>query len=179
MTLFFALLFMGLGDGAPFIQALWWVLALVEYHYEGWILYCAVMRHKQVHDLALQGKGPPMTKTQRLLSGATLVIGIPWDIGLNVIASLYFWELPFKLTARGIMGVTLAFPDGTGLSGRALAAAQAVWNFLARRQWLLSQRLEWLVYHTPDDPSNWRRRRALSFRMELLDNIDPGGIHRA
>lgn len=170
------LLFFGLAAGDPLAQLGYLVFGVLEFHYEGWLLFAAVMRVKQVRDLHAEGKGPPLSRTQRVLSYTTLAIAFPWDVVLNIFASLYFWEPPFRPTARGHLEASvIAMAD----VGRVRKLFLVIVNFLRNRQWLLSQRLEWHVYHTDASPRNWRRRRALSFRMELLDNIDPKGVHRA
>lgn len=54
-----------------------------------------------------------------------------------------------------------------------------LWLWDRPREWLLSPKLERIVYNSGLPPDNWRYRRALWFRSHLLDNVDSRGVHRA
>lgn len=52
--------------------------------------------------------------------------------------------------------------------------AFAEWPQWRRGEWLLSGRLSRLSA----GPDGWRKRRAILIRSQLLDNVDPAGVHR-
>lgn len=129
--------------------------ALAEFHLEGWVLFSAIMRLQEVRDT---GK---FSASQRTLAKATLLVGLAWDVTMNVLATFWLLQLPFQRSRGG----------GPADQSNAFIA------FLFRRTWLLSSRLEQNVFH---DGARWEWQRRFSerFRRELLDNIDPRGIHR-
>lgn len=50
------------------------------------------------------------------------------------------------------------------------------WEHPFRREFTLSARI-WRLSNMQPHPDNWRQRRALRWRVKLLDSADPSGIH--
>lgn len=138
------------GDAPVLVASL--LLGVVEFHLKGWVQFVAIMRLAQVRD---EGR---LSWLQMWLGRHLLAVGLAWDVVMNVFATAWLLQLPFRRTA-----------GDWKTDNRALA-------FLSHRQWLLSQRLEWNVYHGPE---GWRKRWSEAFRSRLLDNIDPRGVHRS
>lgn len=77
-----------------------------------------------------------------------------------------------RLLGNLALGVGLLWDFGLMLFG-------CVWLWDRPREWLLSPKLERIVYRSGLDARSRRYRWALAFRSRLLDNVDSRGIHRA
>lgn len=136
-----------------------YVLGLLEFHLKGWLQFAAIMRLRDAYEKD-RLSGP-----QRTLAKMFLFVGYLWDVGLNVLATFWLLQLPFLPTGKNYARV------GT------MTAWDRFVAFTVRRQWLLSQRLEYNVYSGKVD--GWRKRWSETFRRNYLDNVDSRGIHRA
>lgn len=144
----------------PVLVALAITSGVIEFHYKGWQQFMAVMRLMEMNDLASKDPRRALTPAQLVLGECTLYVGLFWDVVLNLLASFWLLQWPWRRTSK-----PPHYP-------------QAWKNAIVQRTWLLSSRLEENVFGR-GTTWQWQEELSNSFRQQLLDNGDPRGIHRS